>query len=339
MARPRYQIVNVDQTPYYHVTSRCVRRAFLCGLDRETGKSFEHRRGWLERRIRLLSSIFAIDICAYAIMSNHYHIVVRLAPERASHWSPSDVLMRWLCLFKGTILVRRYSRGERISKAELETVKSTLNVYQSRLQSLSWFMKCLNEPIARMANAEDQCSGHFWEARFSSPALTSEKALLACMAYVDLNPVRAGESDTPEHSSYTSIKERLSPSFSLSDTIRRQPETSPLKDCRVPITPLVRFQDQPAITLQPFPAVLPFTFRNYLELLDWSGRSIRDDKRGHISARMPSILQRLSITHRQWTNYLYEFDKLHRQEKLGRKQVTQDFPPESPPDSAINNKP
>ena len=64
MPRPRAEQVSVADTPYYHVISRCVRRTFLCGEDHQTGRSYEHRRGWIEERIRLLSSVFAVDIAA-----------------------------------------------------------------------------------------------------------------------------------------------------------------------------------------------------------------------------------------------------------------------------------
>ena len=63
MTRPRSTLVSVSDTPYYHVIARCVRRAFLCGEDRLTGKSFSHRRAWLLGRLRLLTESFAIDLC------------------------------------------------------------------------------------------------------------------------------------------------------------------------------------------------------------------------------------------------------------------------------------
>ena len=208
MPRARKYQVCLSDTAYYHVSSRCVRRAFLCGVDEWTGKSYEHRRGWIEDRIRALSSLFSIDLCAYAVMSNHYHLVVRLNPEEADGWSDDEVLGRWTALFRGPLLVQRYRAGERLSAAELGTVRSIVAVYRARLGDLSWFMKCLNEPIARRANAEDGCSGHFWEARFHSQPLCSDRALLTAMAYVDLNPVRAGMAKTPEQSEYTSFRAR-----------------------------------------------------------------------------------------------------------------------------------
>ena len=185
MPQPRKHLVCTQITPYYHITTRCVRRAFLCGQDQLTGRCFEHRRQWIEDRIRLLSSIFAVDVCAYAVMSNHYHLVVKLNPTEARHWSDLEVLKRWRSMFKGPLLIQKYARQEPLSAVEWETTQSILAVYSQRLGDLSWFMKCLNESIARKANAEDEVTGHFWEARFSSQALCTDEALLTCMAYVD----------------------------------------------------------------------------------------------------------------------------------------------------------
>ena len=168
--------------------------------DYETGANFDHRRQWIEDRLRVLSSLFAIDLCSYAVMSNHLHIVVKVCADQSESWSTDDVLQRWTSLFKGPLLVQKWLKGETLTSIEHKMVTETAEVYRKRLTSLSWFMKCLNEPIARAANKEDKCTGHFWESRFKSQALLTEEALLSCMAYVDLNPVRANMATTPESS-------------------------------------------------------------------------------------------------------------------------------------------
>ncbi len=146
-----------------------------------TGKNFNHRRGWIESRILKLAGVFAIDVAAYAVMSNHYHIVVRIDDERAGKWTDEEVLRRWTQLFTGPLFVRRYLSDERdqMDVSQLSSVSTFAATYRERLHDLSWFMRVLNESIARMANAEDDCTGRFWEGRFKSQALLDEHALLS----------------------------------------------------------------------------------------------------------------------------------------------------------------
>ena len=315
MTRPRKELVSVQDTPYYHVVSRCVRRSFLCGIDKPSGRNYEQRRQWIEDRIRILSSLFSIDICAYAVMSNHLHIVVKLRTETASNWSDTDIVNRWLCLFKGPILIQKWQAGENLSEAQLDTVKDIIALYRKRLTSLSWFMKCLNEPIARQANKEDNCTGHFWESRFKSQALLTEEALLSCMAYVDLNPVRADMASTPEASEHTSIKERIKPQFDLTSAIELQKQLLALRGFHSTIKPLVTFEGDVRNGEQD--GIL-FSLTDYLELVDRTGRILRDDKRGAISAHLPPILERLEIDPEEWINNATQFEKLYLK-KFARK--------------------
>ena len=203
MPRARYRQVSIDNTPYYHCISRCVRRAYLCGSDPVSGYDFEHRRQWIVDRIKLLCSVFAVDLCAYAIMSNHYHIVVRINAQQVSEWGDNEVAQRWMKIFRGPLLMHQYLGKADLTNVEFKRVERIIATWRARLYDLSWFMRCINEPIARLANREDHCSGRFWEGRFKSQALLDERALLACMAYVDLNPIRAAMAETPERSDYT----------------------------------------------------------------------------------------------------------------------------------------
>jgi REP element-mobilizing transposase RayT len=310
MTRPRKQLISLADTPYYHITSRCVRRAFLCGVDHYSGQSYEHRRQWVVDRIRLLSSLFAIDICAYAIMSNHYHLVLKACPAQLDELSDDDIIERWCVLFKGPLLVQNYRNGEALKPCERATVADIVAVWRAKLASISWFMRCLNQPIARQANLEDQCTGKFWESRFTSQALKSEEALLSCMAYVDLNPVRAGMAETPEQSEFTSVQERLQPRFDLLRAIDVQTECGDLLDFTAPLKPLLPFDNRLTGAIQ---NGILFGFREYLALLDWTGRIIRDDKRGCIDNNLPPILDRLEITADQWRMNTTQFEALHPQ--------------------------
>jgi len=267
MPEPRYRQISIEDTPYYHCISRCVRRAFLCGTDQLTGFDFEHRRQWIVDRIKLLCSVFSVDLCAYAIMSNHYHIVVRINTEEVKQWSDKEVAHRWLQIFAGPLLMRQYLMNTSLTNTELQCVADLLATWRERLSDLSWFMRCINEPIARFANREDHCTGRFWEGRFKSQALLDARAVLACMAYVDLNPIRAAMARTPETSDYTSIQERIE--HPESDSLRSFAES----ECDG----------------------IPFKLKDYLELVDWGGREIKRNKRGYVPASAPPILARLKM--------------------------------------------
>jgi hypothetical protein len=308
MTRPRKALISLADTPYYHITSRCVRRAFLCGVDHYSGRSYEHRRQWVVDRIRLLSSLFAIDVCAYAVMSNHFHLVLKLCPGQLDDLTDDDIMDRWCALFKGPLLVQRYRNGEALKPFEHNAVSDIVAAWRSKLASISWFMRCLNQPIARQANLEDGCTGKFWESRFNSQALKSEEALLSAMAYVDLNPVRAKDADTPEHSEYTSIRERINSEFDLRQAVDEQTKCGDLLDFKTALKPLLPFEGR--IIDAPQSGIL-FSFDDYLALVDWTGRIIRDDKRGYIDNSLPPVLDRLQITLDQWRLNTTQFEALH----------------------------
>ena len=308
MTRPRKELISLADTPYYHITSRCVRRAFLCGVDHYSGQSYEHRRQWVVDRIRLLVSLFAIDVCAYAVMSNHYHLVLKLAPDQIKELSDDEIMERWCALFKGPLLVQRHRKGDTLSPAERATVSDIVNVWRRKLASISWFMRCLNQPIARQANLEDECTGKFWESRFNSQALKTEEALLSCMVYVDLNPIRAGMATSPETSDYTSIQERTKPSFNLDQAVSSQIQDDNLFEFRTSLKPLLHFDDHLKNKQQ---TGILFPFRDYVELVDWTGRIICRDKRNHIDNDLPPILHRLNVSPRQWHLNTTQFEAIH----------------------------
>ncbi len=272
MTRARRELVSLEATPYYHCVCRCVRRAFLCG-----------------------------------VMSNHYHVVLRIDRATALAWNRDEVLERWYRLFHGYPLADRYRAGQALSKAELLALDERVEIWRERLFDLGWFMRCLNEPIARQANAEDDCTGRFWEGRYKSQALLDEAAVLACMAYVDLNPIRARLADTPETSDFTSLHARIE----KSKAVAANPSAS-LENESSPLTPK---------GLLPFAAkqgpnrpetALPYDFLDYLALVDWTGRAIRADKRGAIPESLAPILERLNVETDQWLETVCKFEGHYR---------------------------
>jgi len=272
MAYPRRMLVPTDAPGTYHCVSRCVRRAFLCGDDPVTGRSFDHRKQWLEERILELGSLFAVAIHAYAVMSNHVHVVLDVDPLAPRAWPDEEVARRWLSL----------SQASSASKVPIDTrvqgllgQPQRLAVLRERLGSLSWFMRYLKEPIARQANREDGCTGRFWEGRFKVQALLDDPAVLASMVYVDLNPLRAGIVRTPEDGPHTSLRHRIARGDNLRAALR-------------PVAASIQSRIAPLDTAQ------------YLKLVDWTGRQLHPGKEGVIHTSVPPVLERLHTRPQQW---------------------------------------
>lgn len=286
LARKR-QISLID-TAYYHCVSRCVRRAYLCGIDALSGQSYEHRRQWVEDRLMFLSNVFAIDVCAFAIMSNHTHLVLHVNQVLANTWSDEEVVEQWHKIHKGTLLTQAYAQGKKTKKAQRTTLNTTIAIYRQRLADISWFMRELNEPIARLANKEDQCTGHFWEGRFKSQALLDEQAITACMAYVDLNPIRANMAKTLNTSAHTSIKRRI-------EGLK--------KGCQP--TKLMPFIGNPR---DKQPHGLPFHLSDYIQLLTLSTQANTPPKLRNIAIDSSDILRRLGVDEAIWQSISHSFE-------------------------------
>ena len=294
MPRPRNSILSLDVTPYYHCTSKCVRGSFLCGVDKTTGSDYTHRRKWLRDRLLFLSSIFSIKIAAFSIMENHYHVVLFVNKNAADKWSTREVIERWHKIFKGNRLSQKYLSEESINKQDEETLRLEVDTWRKNLCSVSWFMRCTKEPLARMANKEDQCKGRFWDGRFHCQALLDKKSLLACMAYVDLNPFRAQMCKFPEEDKYTSLKIRIESSKRSKSDRKRSLNfiTGETKSPEIPETPSI-----------------PLSIGEYLHVVDTTARVYRSDKRGTLSTNEKSIFRRLGFNAEQWISAATRFNK------------------------------
>jgi hypothetical protein len=327
---PRKDVVDPDSVGVYHVWGRCVRRAWLCGDDPLTGTDHSERREWIRKLQEQLAQLFAIEVEFHAEMSNHLHLLVRTRPDIVATWPDDEVVRRMLTVHK--IIHSLDGQVEPPSEAEVHIESGDperVAELRRRLQDLSWFMKALRETIARRANHCDGIAGAFWDGRYRCRRLIDETAILICGIYIDLNQIRAGEATTPEESRHTSVFDRI-----VGRHMRKQMgeiAVDPAGDC-----PQLAMQAPDGwlgeLTLQDGPGsmesewtvrsrtgrrasdkgLLPLTLEKYLELLDWTGRELRDGKCGAIPASLAPILERLRIRAERWCELIDHYDRWFR---------------------------
>ena len=268
MGYPRARIVDSSTSGFYHCISRCVRRAFLCGDEHD------HRRQWIEQRLAELLAVFTIEACAFAIMSNHLHLILKTNPKAARALTDLEVARRWVRLFPAELHRRRKAAGSRTEAGRIEAAylqsivadRRKIARWRARLASISWFNKLLKEPIARRANREDDCTGHFWEGRFKSIRLLDQAAVLACMVYVDLNPMRAGMAKVLQECSFTSLLQRMK--------VLRRPDPRRRRRSRGSREPRIR------LALIPINTLFGFSTTEYVSLVGATG-GVPTDHRDH----------------------------------------------------------
>jgi len=300
----RKNLVDTSLTRWYHCISRCVRRANLLGEGAQVGA----RKAWLERRLQELDAIFAVSVAGYAVMDNHLHVLVRLDPQQAGQWTADEVVERWFRLFPP-----RGSNRQPLASAQRKELAERLasdtrwvGQARERLSSLSWFMKCLKEPLARLVNKEEECTGAFFEGRFKSVAILDEEALLAVCAYIDLNPVAAGIAATPEESPHTSLRARVGhvrKSGRLQDlaaaadgTVAAVSVSGGLEESLwlIPIEDRRRWGDTAREGM-----LEGFTLGHYLLLVEHTGRMFREGK-ASISPQLAGVLERIGADGQRW---------------------------------------
>jgi hypothetical protein len=336
----------VDEISIIHAVQRCVRRAFLAGVDRETGKDFGFRREWIRRRLEALASVFGIDVLSYAILSNHMHLILRNRPDVVASWSDEDVAIRWLRVFPGRRLEEHLGEPTKNDVEMLVRDQERLTVIRARLSDISWFMRALSEPIARMANKQDDCTGRFWEGRFKAQRLVDEAGLLVCSMYVDLNPVRAAMAESPESSRHTSAYDRIkgakgqqipSAAFDLKpvptarsggeilsapvDNLRdrrrakRRNPTGRMIRCDAWLTPmrLSESADDPEVHKDGVRAsnkgFLGISVGDYMRLLRWTAQRSNETEPRKVPASLQPLLSRLGFDHSMWHDLVWNFKR------------------------------
>lgn len=326
MPRTKRKLVAPDGVSVtLHCYSRCVRRAYLCGIDQETTQNFDYRKAWIQSRLEFLASIFAIDILGFAVMDNHFHLICRTRPDISQSWDDQEVAKRWYRLFPK----RRTTDGQPASPSKVEldevlsqpaTQKHTNRADQLRtnLQCISWLMKSICEYIAKRANREDDVTGSFWEGRFKAQKLLNEQAILASAAYVDLNPIRAARANSPEQSKFTSIYERIQANKKRNKSSNyRKRLSSRRADFLSPVQLSQRTSnasmadDLKMISRKPSrvsdKGFLRMSFEKYLLLLEWTGRQLHSEKRGRIPPNLAPIFERLELNSDTWLDCVQNF--------------------------------
>jgi len=344
---PRAEQFNPNEVGIVHLIQRCVRRTFLAGFDEATGKDYSHRREWIRSRMERLASVFGIDVLSYAILSNHLHIVARTRPDIICEWSNQEVALRWLRIFPGQRMDEHLADPTTNAVDTLANNAERIKAIRLRLSDPSWFMKALCEPIARLANFQDNVTGHFWEGRFKAQAITDEAGLLACSMYVDLNPIRAAMASTPEESIHTSAYDRIK--ALAGNTIASAAvdlvaiETEVAGKIRRTTTPDDLRKKRSAAKKKRGPSILrdawlsPLTLNergkpgaqssqsgvrasdkgflsmklgDYLSLLDWTGRQrVGSLEKPTIPKDLAPILARIGIEGQMWCDLVWNFKK------------------------------
>lgn len=343
----RVEQFNASEVCIVHAIQRCVRRAFLAGFDQKTGKDYSFRKEWIRRRMEALASVFGIDVLGYAIMSNHLHLILRNRPDVVARWSDQEVAIRWLRVFPGKRMEEHLAEPTEVDVQALINLPNRLALVRHRLADISWFMRALAEPIARMANRQDECTGRFWEGRFKAQRIVDEAGLLACAMYVDLNPVRAAIADCPENSPHTSAYDRIlgedgedmvSAAFDLVAVDKQEavqalretpiaqrhkkkritrPKSKPRRIRRdswlAPISMGLKLASDPEVSSTGVRAsdkgFLNLAWREYLELLRWTSRPNSAGNVSDLPRPVRRSLSRLGIAETMWRDLVWNFKR------------------------------
>ena len=331
-----------------HAVQRCVRRAFLAGIDEKSGTDYSFRREWIRRRMESLASVFGIDVLTYAIMSNHLHLILRNRPDVVAAWSDEEAALRWLRIFPGRRLDEQLAEPTENDVKTLAGNASRMAEVRQRLSDISWFMRALSEPIARLANKQDECTGRFWEGRFKAQRIVDEAGLLACAMYVDLNPIRAAMVDSPDRAVHTSAYDRIkgergeqipSAAFDLvtvsTDAAGKQLQSTPVaqlkKQQRVKrrngtgkqilrdgwLAPLKlstkKLADDPQVHGKGVRAsdkgFLNLDWRDYLALLQWTSKQRIEEAVSAVPEKLQAALASLGIEASMWRDLVWNFKR------------------------------
>jgi REP element-mobilizing transposase RayT len=309
MTIPRKNQVDLAETRFYHCMSRCAQQCFLLGEDKLTNRNYDHRKAWVITQLNALCSVFAIQVCAYAVMSNHYHLVLHIQSELVDEWSDEEVILRSATANTLRVSGRGLTQKEKDALALKSHTEKAIANMRKKLFNISQFMAGLNQYLSRRANQEENRKGTFWDRRFNSVSLLDEAAVLSCMAYVDLNPVRAGMANSLEESDFTSIQARLRAYTKADDNQATVVESSIVHLFNAASEQQLEQTILPSL-LTPFASdnvksPIPCSFEDYKNLVEWTGRQLREGKASllqpiTISSELQTMLKTVGISPEHW---------------------------------------
>ncbi len=323
----RAEIFDPSEIVAVHTMARTVRRCLLLGDDPYSGKNFDHRKGWIEDKLKLLAANFGIDLLAFSCLSNHFHLVLRSRPDVVATWDDTEVARRWWTLCPQR-KVKREMNGQVVAvpaeptEWDLNSIRNDpvkLAAVRSRLSNISWWMRLLCQYIALRANGEEgEGLGKFWQSRYKAVRILDEETLLACAAYVDLNPIRAALAETLEASDYTSVQRRIASLNANAESSIDSNELSP--SCHRAddfLSPISIDERRDPIGAQPSrnnkrcsdKGFLAMAEAEYLTILDWLARNTIAGKRGSTPEAAPEIFERLGIDAELWSQMVKDFGR------------------------------
>jgi len=341
MARiARTEIFDPRDVAVVHVMNRVVRRCFLMGDDPVSGKNFDHRKIWIENELKRLAASMGIDLLCFACLSNHFHLVLRSRPDVVTTWSDEEVARRWCVLCP----LRKCHEGSANEPTPSEIAMivncpERLEEIRLRLSDISWWMRFICQKIAIRANHEDAEVGKFWQSRYRAVRLLDEESVLACAAYVDLNPIRAALAQTLETSDFTSVQRRIESLIQTGVVEREQAakpagHTASFEESSLAERDLAsagRHTESPSF-LSPLEidersddvgpcasqtgqrcsdkGFLSMSLASYLELLDWTARQFVAVKQGATPQSAPAVFARLKIREEAWCELVSDFGRL-----------------------------
>ncbi|MCC9600515.1 hypothetical protein LOC67_08075 [Stieleria sp. JC731] len=322
MARlARCEIIDSSEPTVVHVINRTVRRCFLLGDDPISGQNFDHRKQWIEDLLERFAGLFGIELLCYSILSNHYHLILRTRPEIVAQWDDYEVSRRWLL-----ICPRRKINGQAAipTQSEIDSIRNCptkIAEIRKRLSDVSWWMRLLNQRVAQRANRDDEQCGRFWQDRFRAIRIDDEASLLACAAYVDLNPIRAGLAQTIDRSEFTSIRLRIDSDRQAkhqSDRIRQNGQPARYRrDAFLAKLTIDERKDEVGVAESVSghrlsdKGFLPISNAAYVELLEWTAiHRTKQKSLGDSHRDLPDALSQIGISHEAWRSLVDHFNTI-----------------------------